>query len=59
MGWCVWGNFARIHELVKKSIFVKEFIDTKAPVDGILADFGTSQFQIKERAGFSFALDTT
>lgn len=54
----VWGNFARIHELVKKSIFAKEFIDTKASVDGILADFGTSQFQIKERAGFSFALDT-
>ncbi len=27
-------------------------------VDGILADFGTSQYQIKERAGFSFATDT-
>lgn len=28
------------------------------PVDGILADFGTSQYQIFERPGFSFMNDT-
>ncbi len=46
----VWGNFAHLYRILKK-----EKIDT---VDGILADFGTSQMQIMERPGFSFAKDT-
>lgn len=46
----IWGNFAHLYKLIKK---------LKIPtVNGILADFGTSQMQIKERAGFSFAVDT-
>ncbi len=44
------GNFAHLYALVKKF---------KMPLfDGILADFGTSQFQIYERDGFSFCNDT-
>jgi 16S rRNA (cytosine1402-N4)-methyltransferase len=46
----VWGNFATLYKIARK-LHLKE-------VDGILADFGTSQMQIKERAGFSFATDT-
>lgn len=46
----LWGNFAHLHKLLKK-----EGIKS---VDGILADFGTSQFQIHERAGFSFQKDS-
>lgn len=46
----VWGNFANLKQLMKKYDIEQ--------VSGILADFGTSQFQIKERAGFSFAADT-
>ena len=46
----VWGNFSRIDFLLKK-IGVSQ-------VDGILADFGTSQFQLKQAAGFSFYNDT-
>lgn len=46
----LWGNFAQLQLLLKRK-GVKE-------VDGILADFGTSQYQIKEQAGFSFAHDT-
>ncbi len=42
----VWGNFAQLPHLLKK-------ID-EGPVDGILADFGTSQFQIANLPGFSF-----
>ncbi len=46
----VWGNFALLYMLVKKE---------KIPaVDGILADFGTSQMQLLERPGFSFSRDT-
>jgi len=45
----VWGNFALIERILKK-----EKIDK---VDGILADFGTSQFQIGSKAGFSFKND--
>jgi 16S rRNA (cytosine1402-N4)-methyltransferase len=41
----VWGNFAQLHRALKKAGIDK--------VDGILADFGTSQMQIVERAGFS------
>lgn len=46
----VWGNFANILALLKK-------ININS-VDGILADFGTSQYQIKERPGFSIYKDT-
>jgi len=46
----LWGNFSLLYK-----IFKKEGIAT---VDGILADFGTSQVQIKERAGFSFSVDS-
>lgn len=46
----IWGNFAHLLFLLKKNRITK--------VDGILADFGTSQFQIKEKAGFSFSHDT-
>lgn len=46
----VWGNFAHFDRLMKK-------IEVKG-VDGILADFGTSQNQIHEREGFSFRKDT-
>lgn len=46
----IWSNFTRLeHHLKKMGI---------NQVDGILADFGTSQYQIKEKAGFSFATDT-
>ncbi|OQA34689.1 MAG: Ribosomal RNA small subunit methyltransferase H [Candidatus Dependentiae bacterium ADurb.Bin331] len=46
----VWGNFAQVDRHLKK-------IGIDA-VDGILADFGTSQYQISERAGFSFSKDS-
>lgn len=42
---CVWANFARIAQALKE-------IDV-LQVDGILADVGTSQFQIFNRPGFS------
>lgn len=45
-----WGNFAHITPLLKKLKIAR--------IDGILADFGTSQFQIAQRAGFSFSSDT-
>lgn len=47
----VWGNFALFDRLMKKISITG--------VDGILADFGTSQNQIHERDGFSFRTDTT
>jgi 16S rRNA (cytosine1402-N4)-methyltransferase len=46
----LWGNFSNLYRLLQKAKIGK--------VDGILADFGTSQMHIKERAGFSFARDT-
>jgi 16S rRNA (cytosine1402-N4)-methyltransferase len=46
----IWGNFAQIDRLL-----AKEKINR---VDGILSDFGTSQYQIFQRPGFSFAVDT-
>ncbi len=46
----VWGNFALLHRLLKR-----EGIDK---VDGILADFGTSQIQIHDRPGFSVFKET-
>ncbi len=45
----VWGNFSRLPALLKdKGI---------SQVDGILADFGTSQYQIANKPGFSFRED--
>lgn len=46
----VWGNFAQIEKKLKKEGFNE--------VDGILADFGTSFYQLTERPGFSFQTDT-
>lgn len=46
----VWANFSLIEKKLKELKYDK--------VDGILADFGTSQFQLHERAGFSFNSDT-
>ncbi len=42
----VWGNFAHLLRLLKKESITQ--------VDGILADFGTSQHQIHHKKGFSF-----
>lgn len=41
----VWGNFALLYRILKREGVGK--------VDGILADFGTSQVQIAERPGLS------
>jgi len=46
----VWSNFALLWQQLKK-LKIKQ-------VDGILADFGTSQYQISHRKGLSFATDT-
>lgn len=46
----IWGNFSNIYRLLQKAKIGK--------IDGILADFGTSQMHIKERAGFSFYRDS-
>lgn len=46
----LWGNFSQVDKKLKKEGF--------GPVDGILADFGTSQYQLIERDGFSFNKDT-
>lgn len=43
----IWGSFAQLIKLLKK-----EKIES---IDGILADFGTSQFQITQLPGFSFS----
>jgi len=45
----IWGSFAHVYKLLKKYKI--------AQVDGVLADFGTSQMQIWERPGFSFNRD--
>ena len=45
-----WGNFAHLHRILKKAKIKK--------IDGILADFGTSQYQIMHEEGFSFRKDT-
>ncbi|PCI74021.1 16S rRNA (cytosine(1402)-N(4))-methyltransferase [Candidatus Dependentiae bacterium] len=45
-----WANFANIYRVLKKAGIKR--------VDGILADLGTSQFQIKHKDGFSFSVDT-
>ena len=46
----VYGNFAKINELVTRAGFKK--------VHGIIADFGTSQMQIRNTPGFSVYIDT-
>jgi 16S rRNA (cytosine1402-N4)-methyltransferase len=46
----IWGNFTRLDALLAK-IKISQ-------VDGILADFGTSQIQIKETPGLSFLQET-
>jgi len=46
----LWGNFSNIVNILKKESIEK--------VDGILADFGTSQFQINNKPGFSFNNDS-
>jgi len=45
----IWGNFAQLYKLLKK-IGISQ-------VNGILADFGTSQMQIAEQPGFSLYTD--
>lgn len=44
------GSFAHIWRILKK--------DSISKIDGVLADFGTSQMQIVERPGFSIYRDT-
>lgn len=46
----IWGNFAHLERLLKKH--------GTPHVDGILADFGTSQHQLLNRPGFSFSQKT-
>lgn len=46
----VWGNFGLLYKIIKK--------EKIPPVDGILADFGTSQVQIQRLPGMSFSRDT-
>ncbi len=46
----LWGNFSQLYRILKKAKIEK--------IDGILADFGTSQMHIKERPGFSFYKDS-
>lgn len=45
----LWGNFAHLYKLIKQT-------DVRQ-VDGILADFGTSQMQIAQQPGFSLYVD--
>ncbi len=46
----LWGNFAQVDKKLKK--------EGLGPVDGVIADFGTSQYQLLERSGFSFNVDS-
>jgi len=46
----IWGSFSHVLMLLKKEKITQ--------VDGILADFGTSQFQITQLPGFSVHRDT-
>lgn len=46
----VWGNFSVLYKLIKKHNI--------GQVDGVLADFGTSQIQIAQTPGLSFFRDT-
>ena len=45
-----WGNFAHLDRILKKEKIKK--------IDGLLADFGTSQHQIQNEKGFSFQINT-
>ena len=45
-----WGSFSHLYKLIKKYNIEQ--------VDGILADFGTSQFQIHNTPGLSFLSDS-
>ena len=47
----LWGNFASLEKILKRAGITEK-------VDGILADFGTSSFQLENRPGFSFSSDT-
>lgn len=46
----IWGNFAHCYRLLRKHKIHH--------IDGVLADFGTSQHQIHTEDGFSFAKDS-
>jgi 16S rRNA (cytosine1402-N4)-methyltransferase len=46
----IWGNFAHLYTLLKR--------ERIKSVDGIIADLGTSQFQLFHGTGFSFQHDT-
>jgi 16S rRNA (cytosine1402-N4)-methyltransferase len=46
----IWSNFGDVYRKLKKKGI--------PAVDGVLADFGTSQVQIFEKEGFSFLIDT-
>jgi 16S rRNA (cytosine1402-N4)-methyltransferase len=46
----VYGNFGKINELITRAGFKK--------VNGIIADFGTSQMQIRNTPGFSVYIDS-
>ncbi len=45
-----WANFADLYMVLKREKITK--------VDGVIADFGTSQTQLKGRDGFSFSSNT-
>ena len=45
----LWGNFSKINQILHKNGYHK--------VDGVLADFGTSQIQIATTPGLSFSRD--
>jgi 16S rRNA (cytosine1402-N4)-methyltransferase len=47
----LWGNLGNLYPVLKKAGYTK--------FDGILADFGTSQVQIFQKAGFSVYKDTS
>jgi len=46
----IWGNFSKINKVIADAGFKN--------INGILADFGTSQIQIKNKDGFSVYNDT-
>lgn len=46
----IWGSFTHLYKLLKKHNITQ--------VNGVLADFGTSQHQIHNKDGLSFASDT-
>jgi len=46
----IWSNFAHLARVLKK--------ENITAIDGALADFGTSQFQLQHKEGFSFYHDT-